>query len=128
MTILLVLAAFMTGGALAFVLPSLLRGESADRPRPWLAAGVALVFVLAAVSVYSAVGAPGAVNLAERSGTLESLAAEGGERFRAKDYAGAAQLWREVLGRVPQDSDVARAIEESIAKAEALAGQSAAKQ
>lgn len=123
MTVFLALATLMMGGALTLVLPALLRGEPADRPRRWLAPGFVLVFMLVAVSVYGGVGTPGAVNLAEPSGTLEALAAEGGERFRAKDYAGAARLWREVLSRVPQDSDVARSIEESIVKAEAFSNE-----
>ena len=121
MTVFLILAELMTGGALAFVLPALLRTQPAGRPPRWFVPGFALVFVLIAVAVYGTVGMPSAVNLAASASTLEALAAEGGERFRARDYAGAARLWREVLSRVPQDSDVARAIEAGIAKAEALA-------
>jgi len=122
MTAFLTLAMLMTGGALSLVLPALLRAGAGVRQRCF-ATGMALLFVLVAVSVYGAVGTPGAVNLAGPAGTLEALAAKGGVRFRAGDYAGAARLWREVLSQVPQDSDVARAIEDSIARAEALAGQ-----
>jgi len=131
MTVFVTLAALMFLLALFFLLSALVRGESAPAehsPR-WLPVGLALAFSIMTVCVYNAVGTPNALGRpAESPSTIEALAMEGGARFKLQDYAGAVRLWRQVLSQVPENSNVARAIADSIAKAESLAAQSAAKQ
>jgi len=56
---------------------------------------------------------------------VQALALAGAARFEHRDYAGAVALWQQVLSQVPPDSREARSIAESMAKAQALAGEAA---
>jgi cytochrome c-type biogenesis protein CcmH/NrfG len=53
----------------------------------------------------------------------QALAWAGAARFEQNDYAGAVALWRRVLAQVEPGSAQARAIEQGIEKAEALAAE-----
>lgn len=52
---------------------------------------------------------------------VQALALVGSAAFERRDYAGAIQRWRQLLALAPPDSDIARSITASIAKAQALA-------
>jgi cytochrome c-type biogenesis protein CcmH len=53
---------------------------------------------------------------------VKALALAGTSAFNRKDYVGAVQYWRRILGIVPPDSDFAQRIQAGISEAESLAG------
>jgi cytochrome c-type biogenesis protein CcmH len=65
--------------------------------------------------------------LAIDPGNVQALALAGSAAFERRDYAQAIQPWRKILAQAPADSDIARSIAASIAKAEALAAAPSAK-
>ena len=56
---------------------------------------------------------------------VKALALAGTSAFNRKDYVGAVQYWRRILGIVPPDSDFAQRIQAGISEAESLSGKRA---
>jgi cytochrome c-type biogenesis protein CcmH len=56
---------------------------------------------------------------------LQALALAGADKHKSGDYAGAIAYWERILGFAPPESDLAKAVNESIADARKLSGKAA---